>query len=454
MKKILSILLILSFCLLSLPKSTYVIAENEVPDFCDLGNREAYDRERCSEYIKQTSQTISDLRKDIENAETDIEQAQLLATSYAEQAASLDSEIYALNIQINDLQIKIDALIVEIETNQAKVDELNSRVLKRMADSQKNMHFNPYVDFILSARGFDDMLRRVYAVEAITEKDEADREELKELIAKLEADKAELDASKAELDYSRYLLLEKQEALEMMRDYWFEIQRQTEEMLAELRNSLEEEKRNYSNLLNFIGDISSIPTSEGMLRPVPGATVSAGVWYYPASFGGGVHLGVDYAVGRGTTIVSPMNGVVILSSNSCPSTGYLGNGCPYDKTGVLGGGNQVIMIGTAIDSNGNSQVYGVSFFHMQADSPRGTGVVMQGEYIGLVGSSGNSTGPHCHIELYYLGPGDMSDIQDDYLHRNYSVGFNCGWMSYGLNRLCQNGVGAPCRLDPRLYFGG
>ena len=450
--KILLILLVLSFGLLSFEKASFVKAE-DYPDYCDMHD-DSYDYSRCMDYIRGMSSTIKDIEAEIENAEGSLQAAQELATSYALQAESLDSEIYTLNTQIADLEAKIEALEIEIEENQVKVDELNSRVKARMAESQKTMHFNPFVDFILRSKGFDDMLRRVYGIEAITSKDKADREELKELIAKLEADKAELDASKQELDYSRSVLLEKQAQLIVMRNYWMEIQRQTEEQISNLQNALEDYKQSYAYLLDSIEDISVLPSSAGFTRPVPGAVISAGAWYYPASFGGGVHLGVDYAVGRGTTITAPINGIVIVSSDSCPSTGYLGNGCPWDGTGVAAGGNQVIMIGSATDSNGVSHVYGVSFFHMQSGSPRGTGVVMQGEYIGQVGSSGNSTGPHCHIELYYLGEGDMADIQSDYLYRNYSFSFNCGWMYYGLNRLCENGVGAPCRLNPQHYFGG
>ena len=35
--------------------------------------------------------------------------------------------------------------------------------------------------------------------------------------------------------------------------------------------------------------------------------------------------------------------------------------------------------------------------------------ILQDEVIGAVGSSGSSTGPHCHIEMYYLGNGDLYD---------------------------------------------
>ncbi len=450
-KKIITCLLVLAVFLLNFEKISFVYAEDEIPNYCNPGD--AYDEAACRKYLKDAGANIRDIEDQISAAEGDLEQAQALASQYAGQIDTLDVEITAVNKQIKELEDSIKALEDSINENQTKVDELNKRVLSRMEDSQKTMHFNPFLDFLLSATGFDDMLRRVYGIQSITNKDKKDREDLKELIEKLQKDKEELGKKKAELDEQKQVLVDKQAQFIIMRAYWLEIQEETYAMIEELQNSLEDAKREYSSIVNNIPDISGLPSSEGMTAPVPGASISAGVWHYPSSFGGGVHLGIDYAVGRGTTITAPMNGVVIVSSDSCPSTGYLGNGCPYDGSGVAAGGNQVIMIGTAIDSTGVSRVYGVSFFHMQSGSPTGTGVIMQGDYVGQVGSSGNSTGPHCHIELYYLGTGDMSDIQNDYLLRSYSLSFDCGWGSYGLNRLCEDGVGAPCRLNPSLYFG-
>ena len=244
MKKFISILLVISFGLLCLQRASFVKAE-DYPDYCDM-HSDSYSYSRCMEYLKGMSSTISEIETEIENAEGDLLAAQELATSYAAQAESLDAEIYELNVQIADLEAKIEALEIEIEENQEKVDDLNSRVKARMAESQKTMHFNPFIDFILSAKGFDDMLRRVYGIEAITSKDKADREELKELIAKLEADKAELDASKEELDYSKSVLLEKQAQLIVMRNYWLQVQRETEEQISILQNSLEDYKQSYS----------------------------------------------------------------------------------------------------------------------------------------------------------------------------------------------------------------
>ena len=80
------------------------------------------------------------------------------------------------------------------------------------------------------------------------------------------------------------------------------------------------------------------------------------------------------------------------------------------------------------------------------------------EVLARVGSSGNSTGPHCHIEMFYLGSGDNEDLLG-YISRfnrgGYSLSFNCGWGSAALSNICDNnGYSAPCRLDGRDYLPG
>lgn len=447
-KKIL--LAIVTICFISTcfnlkPFALYAEESDDPHIFCNPKS-EYYDQDQCTTYMSQQYQNIRDIQEQISAARSNLEEARALATEYAQKADSLNNEIEELNTQIEELTVKIEELVASIAENEELVSELNERVMGRMEESQKTMHFNEYLDFLLGAQGFDDLLRRIYGIRALVEKEKSDRETLIDVINKLESDKAELDESKKVLDESMEVVLQKQAEFIITRNYWLEIQAETEAEIENYQNALEDAKQNYEDILD-ITDLSGVPSSAGFYSPVPGASISAGAWYYPASFGGGVHLGVDYAVGLGHAIYAPSNGLIIVSSDGC-GTGYLGNSCGAGNGGVSYGGNQIYMI-TSVGGN----VYAITFSHLLLGSPHAKGLVMAGEQIGKVGSSGNSSGPHCHIELYYLGPGDMDDIESDYLHRNYSSSFNCGWGYYALNRLCENGVGAPCRLNPAYYFG-
>ena len=92
----------------------------------------------------------------------------------------------------------------------------------------------------------------------------------------------------------------------------------------------------------------------------------------------GVHSGFDIACEEGTPILAAESGVVVLSMDT--STGY---------------GRYVI-----IDhGNGMQTLYG----HMNTRLCSVGEYVARGQIIGLVGSTGNSTGPHLHFEVRING---------------------------------------------------
>jgi len=163
-------------------------------------------------------------------------------------------------------------------------------------------------------------------------------------------------------------------------------------------------------------------------------------WYYSDNFlGGKAHLGVDYAASYGTELHAPASGVVLRADDSC-GYGYLGNYC---GAWIAGGGNQVYLMCSVNDS-----IYGFMFFHLsEVDVERGD-IVMADDVIGKVGSSGSSTGPHCHIEMYYLGDGTLSE----YLGMTWNSTFYCGRGETAISNRCEIGNSAPCILNPVYYL--
>lgn len=110
-------------------------------------------------------------------------------------------------------------------------------------------------------------------------------------------------------------------------------------------------------------------------NPVPGSTI-IGNDYVP-----GVHVGVDLGSQSSNTVVAADDGVVIYS-------GWANGG--YGITILIDHGN------------GFQSIYA----HLSTVTVGCGASVGQGTQIGVVGSTGNSTGPHLHFEIRYNGVAD------------------------------------------------
>ena len=92
-------------------------------------------------------------------------------------------------------------------------------------------------------------------------------------------------------------------------------------------------------------------------------------------FHSGIDLGYDY----GTPIPAMFDGFVVQAGDY--SDGY---------------GNQVLLYHPAIDAY-------TRYGHMSSVAVEADAWVLQGQCIGYVGSTGNSTGPHLHLEYIVRG---------------------------------------------------
>ncbi|AFS69668.1 murein hydrolase activator EnvC family protein [Exiguobacterium antarcticum] len=113
------------------------------------------------------------------------------------------------------------------------------------------------------------------------------------------------------------------------------------------------------------------PTSGGITQGYGSASGSNGYSF---------HNGIDFGAPVGTPIVAAATGTVITASS----------GGPY--------GNHV-MIAHQLDGKTYTTVYA----HMSSLNARAGQRVSQGEQIGALGSTGNSTGPHLHFEIHVGG---------------------------------------------------
>ncbi len=448
LKKIVNIILVVFLVLPLCSKTSFIYADEEE------GYEEEYEEEKtdyekcvydkdkaaCRAIAKNAQSSLKEIEDQIAAAQDDREAAAALANEYATKAEAYQGEIDTLKIQIDDLENRIEELTAQIAENEAKVEALNKRVKNRMVETQKTMHFNGYLEFILGSKSFTDMLSRVYGVEAIVSKDKADRESLLSVIEQLSKDKAELDASKKELDEKYEEIVAKQAELIAMQEFY-------EEEALRISEELDAMTEARDNIYNTFDDLrealkaTGVTVSDGFVPAVHNSWISASVWNYDNDFlGGAWHLGVDYAASRGREIHAPAGGVVIRADDGCSDPGYLGSSC---GAWISGGGNQVYMM-CEVDG----EIYGFIFFHLNQVYVSYGDYLLQDDVIGTVGSSGSSTGPHCHIEMYYLGSGDLLD----YLSMGWNATFSVGRGRTAYNNRCENGTPAPCILNPEYYL--
>lgn len=127
--------------------------------------------------------------------------------------------------------------------------------------------------------------------------------------------------------------------------------------------------------------VSAPPTggSNGIfIHPANGRLTSGyGMRVHPIYKVPRLHAGVDFAVGTGTPLLAPADGVVSTAS-------------------FRGGFGNVIMISHYI----NGQTYTTVSAHLSSMHVSPGQKVTQGQVIGATGNTGSSTGPHLHFEVH------------------------------------------------------
>lgn len=154
--------------------------------------------------------------------------------------------------------------------------------------------------------------------------------------------------------------------------------------------------------------------------PVDNFVVTARTWHYPISFGGGWHPGIDLANRSGTPILSPGRGVVLVAA--------------WD----WGYGNYLV---TAHQVGNNT--YTVIIGHLNS-FVRTSGVIERGELIGRMGSTGWSTGPHAHIEIFRHSNRTLQQVVNQF-NSNRDIYFGLGY--HNIQR------GHIQRLKPGNFWG-
>jgi murein DD-endopeptidase MepM/ murein hydrolase activator NlpD len=144
--------------------------------------------------------------------------------------------------------------------------------------------------------------------------------------------------------------------------------------------------QNFASTAQLIAEDPLLTATGKLLWPIPHATISQGfgptAYVFEAGYAGfpHFHTGLDLAVPLGTPVFAAADGVVVLARPMTDAAGTL-----------VGYGNYIVIQHDA----GLKTLYG----HLLAIGVKEGDIVKRGQLVGLVGSTGNSTGPHTHFEV-------------------------------------------------------
>lgn len=411
-------------------------------------------KEKCEGYRDYLESAAKDLEAELKQQKLTIAQIRANIVKYLDEIEIIKAEIPKLQARITQIKnnlVKIENNIIkldlEIEELETEIETLEDDIFNVMVTMQSATYFDVFLDFLMASSDFVDLMTKMSIINDFNDYNKGlidiRNEKLELVVEKVNEQIVQRDLAlknKQDLEVQEKALLIKQENYSNI-VMVYRVEEAEVTKLMTIYNADISALRQKINQINF----GQIPSSNGWTRPIRGGYISAGAFYYPAAFGGGIHLGADYTgTGVGSNIFAVANGVVLFSSNACATVGGYPNSCGYP--GAYGGGNQIYLIVSV-----KGKTYGITYAHLKKDTVLKTGtVVYAGDKIGEMGSSGNSTGAHVHVEIHYLGTMSIESFVRSW---RGDFSFGTSWGSTALNYRCAlNGNKAPCRIAPQTIL--
>ena len=336
--------------------------------------------------------TLSQIRNNIKNKQEELNESRAKEKSLGDQVNSLEqqinskqSDIDELEASISEAQAKLETLEEELAAAEEKVNTQNENLNARLRNMYKNGSVG-FIDVLMDSGSFSEFLNNLSLVEKVYTSDQDVLEELQKAYDEIDAKKKEIETLQAELSESKATMEEQKSSLEAdkasVEKKKSEIAADSAETQREL-DKLEADAQALTSSIRNSGSSSSSSKYNGgiMAWPVPSChTVSSGYGgrIHPTTGKYKFHGGLDIPGSYGSAIVAANSGKVIWAGN---------RGDSY--------GNYVI-----IDHGGGvSTLYGHSSKVLVSTGQR----VSRGQRIANVGSTGRSTGPHCHFEVRING---------------------------------------------------
>lgn len=358
---------------------------------------------------------IKDAEKKLSQLKSEKKETQEYIAALDKKIKLLQDEINVLQAEANELQGEINNVTNKISNTEKKINQIQAEIDAKQEEFDQT--FDAYcqrlraiyisgnatnLQVLLSSKDLSSILTRSQMIKSVSDKDseclqdlmdtmeeiekdkaqlEKKRNELKEDKKKLQASKEELTkninnvkSSKSELDAKISEANSLMKKLNSQTAEYQEAIEDNEDELAEIEAEIRRQQA-ASNTGSSSGSTGNGKYSGTLRYPTNSRDISAG---YPNYSSGRYHGGIDFRCPSGSAVYAAASGRVIIAKNLNYSYGHYlvidhGNGLS-----TLYAHNTTLLVG-----------YGDT--------------VKKGQVIARSGSTGNSTGPHCHFEVRVNG---------------------------------------------------
>ncbi|MGM9973868.1 MAG: murein hydrolase activator EnvC family protein [Clostridiaceae bacterium] len=362
---------------------------------------------------KAVSDEISTLQGNINARYSEIASEQAVINDIESKITASENKINTIQGEIVKVEKEIEIVKVNISEKEKEIKYKEELLGKRLRNLYKNNVYEKFVVVLMESEGLSDLVSRVATISRVIITDNALINEIENLKAQLMADKEKLDSQAQELEVNKQKVLEEQASLKGAKAEREEKKKQLNAKIEELRALEAEQQSKYANLSaeekslkaeiheideineelqaqmdRFMAELnksnqgsnnSGQPSNNnGYIRPANGRVSSEyGYRTNPVTGIYKLHAGIDIAASTGSPVYATRGGTVAFS-------------------GLMGGYGNVVIIN---HGNGVQSLYA----HNSALKVSTGQQVSQGQIISLVGSTGNSTGPHLHFEIKVNG---------------------------------------------------
>lgn len=332
---------------------------------------------------------LSDINSDIAALEKALKSGQSTAAALKKQIKDIENKIYAAQKQINALNKEINATkekivetLAELDALQEEINAQNSNLNDRLRAMYKNGNIG-ILSVLFGSKSMSDFLTNMEMAKKIYNADEdlledmqtayevvvQKKEELAALKEKLVKQQEEATAYKEGLDESETKLAAQKKNVEsnnsMLEAQIDELNKEAEKLVAEILALQSSEA--------YTGGTMSWPAKSSTRVTSP-----FGNRLHPVLKKYKLHTGIDIGAAMGTDILAANSGKVIKAAYNAGGYGYY----------------------VMIDHGGGIVTL---YAHSSKLLVSAGDIVVRGQTIAKVGSTGMSTGPHLHFEVRING---------------------------------------------------